>query len=102
MKKVLSVLSKKEVVLSALLTLLLVANALEFNVPLVKSVPACNHQDKVKLSPLSLPNAAVVSAGKINSTQFQDVVTLNDLEHCLVLSASNNSKVYVADAFPFT
>ena len=102
MKNVLFVLSKKEVVLSALFALVLDANALEFNVPLVKVVPACNHQDRVKLSALSLLNAPVVSAGKTNSTLFQDVVTLNDLEHCLLLSASYSSKAYVAAAFPFT
>ena len=64
-----------------------------FKVPLVKSEPAPSHNCKYKEPPLSLPKAPVVSAGKVNSILFQEVVTANCLLICLVLSASYNSQL---------
>ena len=102
-KKVLDVLSRKEVwLLLTLFALVLAAQDVEFRVPLVKLLPACNQILKYKLAPLSSPNAPVVSAGKVRVTLVQAVVTENVLDICLLLSASNNSQVYVAEAFPFT
>ena len=101
-KNSLSVLSKIDVRLSPALWFAVECHTLDVCVPPAKSEPLCNIIFKFKELPLSLFNVPVVSPTKVLTTLVQLVVTENSWLFCLLLSASSNSNVYVAEALPLT